>query len=430
MLLFSLPFACVGLVFFILILSTLSEWRASQSWQQVQARILHVELKTYSSSDSGDTYEVVVQYAYDFGGRNYEGSRAGLNSGADNIGSYHQDRYDTWHAALLRGEHVPCYVDPKDPSNALLDRELRSGMLLFYAVFLFTFGGVGFGLFLYSLLAILRIRKGGQLLKAAGSVGALLKSVGERLAQARAETGHATLNQIPADTRQVEIAGEDPSPSPASLPEPGQAAPVQAATEQAMPDQSDTPRESVEPPATYLWETASSRRVMRRVLLAAVWNFFSLPLLFMIWPQIEEGQFFSTALIVFPVIGLLLLLGMSYDLWHLRKFGVSTLVAGALPSPGGTFAAVLSNRTLQRFDEGFQVQLVARAASRELFREESRVAPQQLGRAGLHLPMRLPVRAGELPADLRWELIVSASIPGLDFRARFDLRQELKKGRE
>jgi hypothetical protein len=415
MLFFSLPFAGVGLVFFVLILSTLSEWRASQSWQQVQARILNVELKTYSSSDSGDTYEVVVQYSYDFGGRNYEGSRAGLNSGADNIGSYHQDRFETWHEAKVRGEHVPCYVDPKDPTNALLDRELRSGMLLFFAVFLFAFGGVGFGLFIYSLLAILRNRKGTRLLAAAGMVGTLLKTVGEQVAQARTAARRPTLDQIPSETGPAESVAEVQPDS----------AMEQAAFLQAAPAQ-----EEGTAPAALLWETASSRKVMRRVVLAGIWNFFSLPLLFMIWPQIEEGQFFSTALIVFPVIGLLLFLAMIYDLLHLHKFGVTTLVATAPPSPGSTFEAVLSNRTLQRFDEGFQVQLVARSSSRELFSEESRLAPQHLGRSGLHLPIRLPVRAGELPADLRWELIVSASIPGLDFRARFDLRRDLRKGQE
>ena len=38
--------------------------------------------------------EVVAEYAYEYEGRSYVGTRVGLHTSADNIGSYHQDAHN------------------------------------------------------------------------------------------------------------------------------------------------------------------------------------------------------------------------------------------------------------------------------------------------------------------------------------------------
>ena len=141
--LFALPFAAVGVVMAYLTAAAVVEWASMQSWVEVEAHIDSVALQQNHDSDS-TTYEVTASYRYTFEGRDYQGTRVGIHSGSDNIGDYHEATY----AALsdYRGRTFRCFVDPDAPSHAILDRDLRWGLLGFYMLFVVLFGGAGFGL--------------------------------------------------------------------------------------------------------------------------------------------------------------------------------------------------------------------------------------------------------------------------------------------
>ena len=140
---FGLPFFAVGVVMFGLVGRTLNQAKRMESWTAVPATILAAELESHRDSDGDVTHRVSARYRYVVAGQAYEGERVGLHSGSDNIGSYHQDWHRKLQAALQSGATVPGYVNPSDPSQAVLDRTPRTGMLLFEGLFGLVFGGAG-----------------------------------------------------------------------------------------------------------------------------------------------------------------------------------------------------------------------------------------------------------------------------------------------
>lgn len=138
-------FAAVGIgIFAFFSIPTITDWSEIKSWHSADAYIQSTELKT-SRSDDTTTYQATAKYTYDYLGTSYQGDRIGLSSGSDNIGSYQQD----WHTVLKGHEQqntsITVWVNPDNPSEAIIDRDLRWGLLLFQTLFLLIFGGVGIG---------------------------------------------------------------------------------------------------------------------------------------------------------------------------------------------------------------------------------------------------------------------------------------------
>lgn len=126
----------------------LTAWRAIEvrGWQAVPAQILDAQLDESRSNKGGSTFSVKARYAYRVNGRDYEGTRVGLlDWGSDNIGDWHH----RWHARLTEARQseqpVPAWVDPRQPASALLDRQVRWGMMAFHSLFGVLFTGVGVG---------------------------------------------------------------------------------------------------------------------------------------------------------------------------------------------------------------------------------------------------------------------------------------------
>ena len=126
-----------------LTVATLVEWMSMRSWVRVDAEIVSVNLQQNSGSDS-TTYEVTASYRYVVNGQEYSGSRVALHSGSDNIGHHHRDAYAE--LSGYRGKTFRCFVDPSSPSDAVLYRDLRYGLVGFYLLFVVLFGGAGFGM--------------------------------------------------------------------------------------------------------------------------------------------------------------------------------------------------------------------------------------------------------------------------------------------
>lgn len=159
---FGLPFAGVGVVMTWLTVSTITTWQSMQSWEEVPAEIVAVDLEVNSDDDS-TTYRCTAQYAYEYNGQSYTSTRVAIGSGSDNIGSFHQDAYNELVQFRDSGQPFRCFVNPSQPSESVLYRDLRWGMLLFYAIFIVTFGGVGFGLVIGGLWSLRKAREVGQL---------------------------------------------------------------------------------------------------------------------------------------------------------------------------------------------------------------------------------------------------------------------------
>lgn len=138
---FTVPFVLVGLgATGLLYWSTLKAYQA-QSWVEIPATILNAKLESHRGSES-TTYSVQARYRYDFDGETYHSERVSFSP-------FNSDGDRRWHRALAKRlqKHArektpyPCFVDPSNPENAVLERDVRYSLMLFFSVFGLAFGG-------------------------------------------------------------------------------------------------------------------------------------------------------------------------------------------------------------------------------------------------------------------------------------------------
>ena len=142
---FGLLFVAVGLgVLLFGVAPQVYDWARMQRWQPVQATLLSAHLST-SSSRKSTTYGVSASYRYQLAGQSYQGQRVAISGGHDNIGDFQQVLGHALVAAYREGRTVPAWVNPSNAHEAVLDRSLRPGLLVFQGVFVLVFGGVGLG---------------------------------------------------------------------------------------------------------------------------------------------------------------------------------------------------------------------------------------------------------------------------------------------
>ena len=145
---FALPFLGTGVWMLWSVSNVFLDAFQMQDWVQVEARLLSGGYTSHRGDDAY-TYEAYARYTYDIQGQTFVADRVGLSSGADNIGSYQQEIGNNLSRAHAGGESILVYVDPNDPSQAIVDRGVRWGMVGFKSIFLFVFGGVGLGLLIF-----------------------------------------------------------------------------------------------------------------------------------------------------------------------------------------------------------------------------------------------------------------------------------------
>src|SRR5262245_60435689 len=112
LILFSLPFAAVGVWQTISAARGVLEYRQMQSWVEVPATIKRAELKVDRDNEGGTTYEAVADYEYQFKGQQFTGSRVGVHGGSDNLGSFHRQAYRELKQHLDQHKPFRCFVNP------------------------------------------------------------------------------------------------------------------------------------------------------------------------------------------------------------------------------------------------------------------------------------------------------------------------------
>ena len=124
--LFGLIFMAVGAAGgYFLLWRPLAQLLAAQSWTETECAVLSSQVATVSGSD-GDTYKVDIRYTWTVGGRIYQSDRYDFAGGSSSGTRGKQaivDRYPP-------GGRVRCWIDPTDPSSAVLSRGF-SPMYLF-----------------------------------------------------------------------------------------------------------------------------------------------------------------------------------------------------------------------------------------------------------------------------------------------------------
>jgi len=379
--LFGMPFAGVGVLMMVLTFNAMSDWRAAKAWVEVPAELHSVNLNSYSDED-GTTYSVEASYSYRFKGESYSGDRVGVFSGADNIGSFHHDLYDELSEAKQQGEAV-CFVDPDDPEEAILNRDMRWGMVLFYLLFLVTFGGVGFGMM--GVMGYLTLKR--------MQVGRLFAEV-SAFAAGIAESG---MTKTATDR-------------------PGAGRPVMEKVDRTQKG------------SAFVLQSEGAKKITRKLVTTAVFNLMLWPLVWIFWPRLMDlfsgewslGDWGWLAFLVLPLLGVALAVGAVRDMIHWRKFGLSTLSFREPPRAGRTWYCILTNHAVLRFDQGFRIELSHPCAGKESQNPltDFKAHPHRQGELGLHLPFQVMAPDVEPP---RYLLTISADIPGLDYRVEFPI---------
>ena len=364
--LFSLPFLGVGIFMGWLVYSTYAEAEAMKEWNEVPAVITHAELESHSGDDS-TTYECIATYEYEVDGKKYVGDRVAIGSGSDNIGSYQRDKARELKGYFKSKKPFRCYVDPADPNNAVLYRELRTEMLGFYAIFVAAFGTAGLGMF----------------------IGSLVMMRKQRVAD-------TALQRHPGEPWRVK-------------PE---------------------------------WTEGRIRSsglggVFFMGMFAVIWNAISTPMvLFVILPEIADGNYILVVFLSFPLIGLAVFGAFLYMLLRHFRYGVSVFHMAKVPGIlGGPLSGAVMTKVKVSPTEAFEVKLENRRVSGNgkhsntitLWKTSRRLrgdlAEDDPTHSAIPVLFAIPFDAEEtsLEEQISWHLTVEAKTPGIDYKAEFEV---------
>jgi hypothetical protein len=179
--------------------------------------------------------------------------------------------------------------------------------------------------------------------------------------------------------------------------------------------------------------------------VAGFWNLVSLPAAFFGVRQVLRDQSYGALFVlIFPAVGLALLVWAIQATSRFRKFGISRLELATVPAPVGRAlrGTVVASGALQ-VPEGLRVTLTCvrrvttgagknrSTSERVLWQEEQRTQGRQT-RSAEGMVTSLPV-AFDLPGDVEpsdstnprnqvvWRLSLSADVPGVDYASTFEV---------
>jgi hypothetical protein len=136
----ALPFLAVGGALSWMVGSTIGEALRARNWVKTRAEVLFTEV-TWSSWDNS---RAIGSYKYEVAGRPYESDRLGLSTkGAGILDDWPSDMYEFMKAARDEKRPIMVWVNPAEPSQAVIDRTPGTGTLLLLLPLAFAFAGWG-----------------------------------------------------------------------------------------------------------------------------------------------------------------------------------------------------------------------------------------------------------------------------------------------
>jgi hypothetical protein len=145
--LFMIPFLGFGLWMGSETVNAINKAEAAQSWTETPAEILSCTLKSHRGSKGGRTYCVTGQFAYTVNSKKHRSDQVTFYlDGNDNMGNFHQRIFYQLESARLSKKTLPCWVNPNNPYDAVLIRDLRPEMIGFQLLFVVFFGGAAIGI--------------------------------------------------------------------------------------------------------------------------------------------------------------------------------------------------------------------------------------------------------------------------------------------
>lgn len=363
--LFALPFMAVGIWMLYSIGSNLADGARMSSWETVRGYVISGGYET-SRGDDSDTYKPYATYQYEYNGRTYEGTRVAISETSDNIGDFQQELGRKLSAAAGTNRPVDIYVNPDDPAESIVSREIRWGLIGFKLIFLITFGGAGTALMIYTFVA----RK---------------------------------------------------EPDPTAYP--------------------DTPWLANADWAENRIASGSKLTMYFSWGFAVFWNAISSFIPFVTYEEVQKGNYLILVALLFPLVGIGLIVWAIRSTVQWRKFGQSYLQLDPFPGsingqtggtielhypydPAHTFVVTLSSIYSYMSGSGKN-----RKRSERLNWQDSVVAHTEMGLYGTRIVFRFDVPPDLPPSDVNkpgdayelWRVNVAAALPGVDLDQDYEI---------
>lgn len=109
-------------------------------WVEVSCQIVSSEIDDSQLNQKGFTkYRLDLSYTYDYEGKEYTGNRLQRLPTESSDLKKVQKKQETWSA----GNGATCWVDPKEPSSAVLKKDTKAALYSIWFPCLFIVGGAG-----------------------------------------------------------------------------------------------------------------------------------------------------------------------------------------------------------------------------------------------------------------------------------------------
>ena len=167
---------------------------------------------------------------------------------------------------------------------------------------------------------------------------------------------------------------------------------------------------------------------------ALLWNAIAAPVLLFLPRELEKGNRLAWTMLLFPLVGLALLLFAMRATLRVLRFRNSTLVLDTLPAPiGGTLRGTVevphslgnASAVTLRLNAITRVRTRNETEETTFCHDEREVDPASLRQTaeGTAIPVEMPIPDDGSPsdADTTWQLVVDAEVPGIDYNATFDV---------
>lgn len=111
----------------------------AQAWTVVPATVEQVR-----RGEERRSVRAIARYRYRVDGRDHTSTRLGIARAniADNVGDWQERMFSNLQAAHDGNQTINVFVNPRDPSESVVDRDLRWPLMVFLLPFILVFGGV------------------------------------------------------------------------------------------------------------------------------------------------------------------------------------------------------------------------------------------------------------------------------------------------
>jgi len=179
------------------------------------------------------------------------------------------------------------------------------------------------------------------------------------------------------------------------------------------------------------------------LLFAVFWNLLSAPVLFFVPDEVDKGNNLALIGLLFPLVGLGLLVWALRCLLRWLKYGESTFELASVPGViGGQLAGVVhTNRHLEA-EDGFRLTLSCvkrvtsgsgknRSTRERVLWQDAKVMSRELAQFDLTrsaIPVQFAIPYDSKPSsgegtgnEIVWRLDVAAAVPGIDYTSSFEV---------